>query len=170
MARRAAGGDDTALRELLAAIRPAVIERCARVLDDLSDVEEAAQDALVSVSRRIRDFEGRSRFSTWLYAVATNAAIDTFRRRRRRSPEMSVGDETFAEHSSGSRTSSIASGRIDLVAALGELDERVAQPVVLRDLQGLDYAEIAALLEIPVGTVKSRIHEGRRELQRRLRA
>lgn len=170
LARRAAGGDDAALADLLVAIRPAVIERCARILDDRQDIEEAAQDALMGVTRRIGGFEGRSRFSTWLYSVATNAAIDTFRRRRRRAQEMSVGPETWDEQHSTARTSSVASSRIDLIAALGELDARIAQPVVLRDLQGLDYAEIAALLEIPVGTVKSRIHEGRRALQRRLGA
>src|SRR6476646_1642855 len=74
LARRAAGGDAAALNELLAAIRPAVLRRCARFLPCFQDAEEACQDALLQVARTIGRFEGRSLFSTWLYVVVANSA------------------------------------------------------------------------------------------------
>ncbi|MYR55376.1 RNA polymerase subunit sigma-24, partial [Streptomyces sp. SID625] len=71
-ARRAAAGDPAALEELLQEIRPEVLRRCARFLPCREDAEEAAQDVLLQVARRITTFEGRSRFGTWLYTVVAN--------------------------------------------------------------------------------------------------
>jgi RNA polymerase sigma-70 factor (ECF subfamily) len=164
LARRAAGGDRRALDDLLAAVRPDVLRQCARVLPHPMDAEEACQDTLLAVSRRIGTFEGRSRFSTWLYQVAANASLDTYRRLKRRAAGM-TGEE-LPEITTDLRTSVIAGTRLDLLDALEQVDGRVGEPVVLRDLLGLDYAEIAEVLGIPTGTVKSRIHEGRQSLQR----
>lgn len=85
--------------------------------------------------------------------VSSNAAVDTYRRLKRRAIE---GDELF-EVTSDNRTSVIAGTRIDLLDALEEVDTRFGEPVVMRDLQGLDCAEIAQVLDVPVGTVESRI-------------
>lgn len=160
----AAGGDARALDELLRLIQPDVAKRCQRILPHALDAEEATQDALMAVVKRIGSFEGRSKFSTWLYRVSSNASVDTYRRLKRSAIE---GDELF-EVTSDNRTSVIAGTRIDLLDALEQVDARFGEPVVLRDLQGLDYSEIAEVLDVPVGTVKSRIHEGRRLLQRLL--
>ncbi len=160
----AASGDVRALDELLRLIEPDVARRCQRILPHALDAEEATQDALMAVVKRIDGFEGRSKFSTWLYRVSSNAAVDTYRRLKRRAIE---GDQLI-EITSDNRTSVIAGTRIDLLDALVQVDARFGEPVVLRDLQGLDYAEIAEVLGVPVGTVKSRIHEGRRLLQRLL--
>ena len=72
------------------------------------------------------------------------------------------------ELTDANRTSVITGTHIDLLDAMEHVDDRVGEPVMLRDLLGMDYAEIAELLDIPVGTVKSRIHEGRASLQRLL--
>jgi RNA polymerase sigma factor (sigma-70 family) len=162
LAVRAATGDARALDELLVAVTPDVRRRCQRVLPNPLDAEEATQDALMSIARRITRFEGRSKFSTWCYQVSTNAAVDTYRRLKRHYAER---DELPEQMTSDMRTSVTAGTRIDLLDALEQLDPRFAEAVVLRDLQGLDYSEIAATLNVPEGTVKSRIHEGRKTLK-----
>jgi len=164
LALQAAKGDARALNDLLSLIERDVFQRCLRVLPNRMDAEEATQDAMLTVARRIGSFEGRSKFSTWLYRVSSNAAVDTYRKLKRRSED----DQEMPELTDLNRTSVIAGTRIDLLDALEQVDARFAEPVVLRDVQGLDYAEIAELLDLPVGTVKSRIHEGRKTLQRLL--
>lgn len=162
LASAAAAGDGVALEKLLVAIEPLCITRCAQLLPNRLDAEEAAQDAMLAVARGIARFEGRCRFSTWLYQVTSNAALDTYRRLKRRA---SVLASALDDRAALERTSVLAGTHVDLLEALGDVDPRFATPVVLRDVCGLDYAEIAELLEVPQGTVKSRIHEGRQTLQ-----
>lgn len=166
LAKRAAGGDKRALDDLLGAIRGDVLKHCSRVLPHPMDAEEACQDTLLAVARRIGTFEGRSRFSTWLYQVTANASLDTYRRLKRRAAAMSPDE--MPEFTAAERTSVIAGTRIDLLDALEQVDARVGEPVMLRDVLGMDYSEIAEVIGVPVGTVKSRIHEGRQNLQRLL--
>jgi RNA polymerase sigma-70 factor (ECF subfamily) len=170
LAQRAASGDPAALETLLAAIRPEVLGRCARLLPCQQDAEEACQDVLLQVARTVGGFEGRSRFSTWLYVVTGNCVRQTYRRLKKRSPET---PEPLAPElrPDPRRTSVIAGTRIDLLEALDSLEEHRADlvtPVVLRDVCRLDYAEIAERLGLPTGTVKSRISEARRALRRML--
>lgn len=141
-----------------------VLARCQRVLVNSLDAEDACQDALIAISRRIGSFEGRSRFTTWLYPVVMNAAIDTYRRLRRRA-SVAGTDDALAGQAADAHTSVQAGARVDILDALDHVDPRFAEPVLLRDLYQLDYAEIAEQLGVPVGTVKSRIHEGRKTLQ-----
>jgi len=164
LARDAAGGDRAALERLLAVIRPDVLRMCARFLPDRADAEEACQDTLLAVVQGIGRFEGRSAFRTWLYRIAANRARSTYQVLRARFLAEAAGDlppETPARQ----RTSVVAGTRIDLLEALARLGPTLAEPVVLRDLLGLPYAEIADGLGLPEGTVKSRIHEGRRRLR-----
>src|SRR5262245_12520860 len=87
LARAAAAGDARALDTLLRVIHPDVLRRTARFLPNRQDAEEAAQDALLQVARKIAGFEGRSKFSTWLYVVVANAARSTYRDLKRRASE-----------------------------------------------------------------------------------
>lgn len=162
LATAAAGGDAIALDRLLVAIRPQVLRHCKRLLPNELDAEEACQDALLSVSRRIDRFEGRSRFETWLYRITLNAGLDTYRRLKRRASTIDLDD---VELTAAQRTSVVAGNRIDLLEAFGEVDPKFGVPVMLRDVYDLDYAEIAEALELNEGTVKSRIHEGRKTMQ-----
>ena len=126
------------------------------------DAEEAAQDALLLVATKIGGYEGRSRFTTWLHAVASNSARGTYRTLKRRAAER-LTDE-MPVHADPRTTSVIAGSRLDLLEALdivGTDRPELIEPLVLRDVQELDYNEIAALLDIPLGTVKSRIHAAR---------
>ena len=163
LARRAADGDRGALDELLSAIQPRVRRICGRMLLYPEDAEEAAQDALVVVATKIDRFEGRSRFTTWLHAVAANSARSTYRSLKRRAAEQATG-EMPAGHADPRTTSVIAGSRLDLLDALellGSDRPELVEPLVLRDVQELEYADIAELLDIPLGTVKSRIHAAR---------
>ncbi len=170
LAARAAAGDQEALHTLLAEIQPRVRRICGRMLLYPEDAEEAAQDALLLVSTRIHTFAGRSRFTTWLHAVASNSARSTYRSLKRRSVELPTDELPPA--ADPRTTSVIAGSRLDFLEALETLGAdhpALVEPLLLRDLQELEYADIADLLEIPVGTVKSRIHTARRFVQPLLR-
>jgi RNA polymerase sigma-70 factor, ECF subfamily len=166
LAARAAAGDQEALHTLLTEIQPRVRRICGRMLLYPEDAEEAAQDALLLVSRRIHTFAGRSRFTTWLYAVASNSARSTYRTLKRRSPELPTDE--LPPTADPRTTSVIAGSRLDFLEALETLGvdhPALVEPLLLRDIQELEYADIAALLDIPVGTVKSRIHSARQIVQ-----
>jgi len=167
LAREAAAGDRAALDQLLAEMRPQVLRRCARFLPCFEDAEEACQDVLWQVARTIERFEGRSRFSTWLYVVIANSARQTYRALRRRAPEEAYGIQPV-DRPDPRTTSVIAGSRLDFLDAIERLEARrpeLVAPLVLRDVCRLEYREIAAHLGIPEGTVKSRIHQARADVR-----
>lgn len=162
----ARNGDLTALDQLLRAVQPRVMAVCARMLPCRQDAEEACQDALMQVVRRIESFQGRAKFSTWLHVVASNSARGTYRSLRRRFAE-TAGD-SFVEAPDPRTTSVIAGTRIDLLDALEKLGTEHADlvaPLVLRDICGLAYSDIALELDVAEGTVKSRIHAARTRMR-----
>ncbi len=116
--------------------------------------------------RGLARFDGRAKFSTWSYRVATNACLDELRRRGRRPtpglPEVETGEPAPDRDRPGLDQS--VADRLVLDDALRQLPEEFRAPVVLRDQLGLDYAEIAQVLGIPPGTVRSRIARGRARL------
>ena len=166
LAARAAAGARSALDALLVEILPRVRRICGRMLLYPEDAEEAAQDALLLVSTRIHTFAGRSRFTTWLHAVAANSARSTYRSLKRRAAEMPTDEMPTA--ADPRTTSVIAGSRLDFLEALEILSAdhpTLVEPLLLRDLQELEYSDIADLLDIPLGTVKSRIHSARQIVQ-----
>jgi RNA polymerase sigma factor (sigma-70 family) len=169
LARAASGGDPAALEALLRTIRPDVLRVCARFLPCREDAEEACQDTLLAVSRAIGTFAGRASFRTWLYAVSANRARSTYRALRSRFLSEADG-APLPDRPDPQRTSVVAGMRLDLLDGLEALGPQLAEPVALRDILDLPYREIAALLALPEGTVKSRIHEGRRRLREQLGA
>jgi RNA polymerase sigma factor (sigma-70 family) len=169
LARLAAAGDRSALEELLRLIEPRVLRQVSRSLPYRQDAEEATQDVLLKVATRVGTFEGRSRFSTWLYEVTANQARQTYRSLRRRAAE-SVTDVPV-ERPDPRTTSVIAGSRLDLLDALDRLETEhpdLVRAFVLRDLSDLEYADIARLLDVPIGTVKARIHHARRYVRESL--
>ncbi|MEU4782308.1 RNA polymerase sigma factor [Micromonospora sp. NPDC023633] len=167
LAGSAARGDPAALDALLVAVRPEVLRLCARLLPHREDAEEACQDALLALARGIGRFEGRSSFHTWLYRLTANRARSTYRVLRRRW-RVEAGGVPLPDPVDPRRTSVVAGTRLDLLDALDALRPEFAEAVALRDVLGLGYREIADLLGLPDGTVKSRIHEARRQLRHRL--
>ncbi|TWD81976.1 RNA polymerase sigma-70 factor (ECF subfamily) [Kribbella amoyensis] len=169
LAARAAAGDQAALPELLQAIRPQVQRRVAKFLPYREDAEEAAQDTLLTVATKIQTFKGTGTFAGWLTVVATNQARQTYRSLKRRAVEQSA--EVLPEAVDPRTTSVIAGSRLDLLEALEALEAnhpQLVQPLVLRDLGAMSYAEIADELDVPLGTVKARIHQARKQVAERL--
>jgi RNA polymerase sigma-70 factor, ECF subfamily len=167
LATRAQAGDRAALETLLDRHADRIHAVCRRVVAHPEDALDATQEALIAVARRIGSFDGRAAFTTWIYRVATNAALDELRRRRRR-PEPVETVEAFPLAAEGDSFERLVEQRLDVDAALRALPETFRVAVVLRDLCDLDYAEIATILEVPPGTVRSRIARGRAELSRLL--
>ena len=163
---------------------------CRRMLGNDADALDATQDALVAAIRGLSRFDGRSSFGTWLYRVATNTCLDELRRRRRRPVTgiaydvAEVADELSSEvpgpfavparrgagpdrsgRAGGSRDpADVVAARLDVDAALALLPIEFRTAVVLRDVCDLPYDEIAAVLDVPVGTVRSRIARARSAL------
>ena len=161
LARRARDGDRDALEALLRRQYDVIHRLCRRLTGNDADADDATQEALLAIARGLPRFDGVSAFGTWAYRVATNACLDELRRRRRR-PEP-VADDPAApawEYP----PDEVAAQRVDVDAALARLPLEFRAAVVLRDLCGLDYAEIADVLGVPAGTVRSRIARGRAAL------
>lgn len=165
LAGAAGKGDRRALEELLERHLDRVHAICSRILIHPEDALDATQEALIAVVRGISRFDGHSAFTTWLYRVVTNAALDEARRRRRRPRPLESLPETT---SSALGVAARVAARVDVGAALGRLSPDFRAAVVLRDLCDLDYAAIATILGVPVGTVRSRIARGRAALARDL--
>lgn len=170
LVRDAQAGDREALEEVLVRVRPTVLRRCSRFLPHLTDAEEAAQDALLTISLKISTYAGRGSFLGWVTVIASNTARTTYRSLRDRA-EAATG-APLAEGADPRTTSVIAGTRLDLLEALSELESRhpaLVESFVLRDLGELSYAEIAEVTDTPLGTVKDRIHQARKFVQPRLR-
>ena len=177
----AQGGDRAALDALLRVHHDRIAVLCRRMAGNEADGADATQEALIAIVRGLPRFDGRSRFGTWAYRVATNACLDELRRRRRR-PEPTLDavpggiDSGRGFHGGGDHEvdgdvwedggygPAGVAGRLDVDAALRRLPADFRAAVVLRDLCGLDYAEIAEVLGVPAGTVRSRISRGRAAL------
>ena len=142
---------------------------CRRIAGGSRDADDACQEALIKIVRNLPRFDGRSSFGTWAYRIATNASLDELRKRERR-PKLDRDDNTIdrADDRAAQRVDHVGD-RLVLDAALADLPDDLRAAVVLRDVANLDYSEIAQVLEVPVGTVKSRISRGRAALATRLR-
>jgi RNA polymerase sigma-70 factor, ECF subfamily len=168
LVRAVQAGNGAALDLLLRRHYDRIHAVCRRIAGSTRDADDAAQEALIRIVRAIDRFDGRSSFATWTYRIATNTALDELRKRSRRPRLQAVGDDDqpFHEHADdlAQREVEAAPDKMAIDAALADLPEEFRVPVVMRDVGDLDYAEIAAALDIPVGTVKSRIARGRKML------
>ena len=171
LAVKARHGDRVALERLLRNNYDRLFAVCRRLTGSDADAADATQETMIAVVRSLDRFDGRSRFATWAYRIAVNASLDELRRRSRR-PAAGL-DEDVAMSAAGRGAAGGGSDqvidRVDVDTALMGLPIEFRAPVVLRDLCGLDYDEIAEVLGIPGGTVRSRIARGRASLAASLR-
>ena len=166
---KARNGDRESLESLLRNNYDRVFAVCRRLTGNDADAADATQEAMIAVVRGLPRFDGRSRFATWAYRIAVNSSIDELRRRSRRpTTDLDELSETpirvLGTGSSRPAEPEGVADRADIDAALMRLPVEFRAPVVLRDLCGLDYAEIAEVLDLPAGTVRSRIARGRSSL------
>jgi RNA polymerase sigma-70 factor (ECF subfamily) len=167
----AQGGDRYALDQLLRRHYERIHAVCRRLAGSTRDADDACQEALIKIVRSLPRFDGRSSFGTWAYRIATNASLDELRKRQRR-PSLHAVDEDHRPELVDTQANGYAEqfpDRLLLDDALDRLPEDLRIAVVLRDVADLDYAEIAEALDVPIGTVKSRISRGRAALAALLR-
>lgn len=140
---------------------------CWRILGNESDADDATQNAMMAIVKNFSSFDERSAFSTWAYRIATNAALDELRRRRRRPLTLLKQDDgettDIADQRSEDQFSHI-DAHDELSSALALIPEEYRVSLVLRDMADLNYEEISHILDVPIGTVRSRIARGRARL------
>lgn len=164
---RAQSGDEAAIDWLLARYRQRVVRLATHILRRPGDAEDAAQEAFVRAFRSLHTFRGAGRFYTWLYQIVVRVCLD-MRRLARWDAEVPI--ETIAETAVASDA---GLGAVDSRLLVEALLDRISPPIratlVLRELEGLDYEEIAHVMQIPVGRVRWRLHSARAEFQKLLR-
>ncbi len=170
-------GDDAAWEELVRLHTRKVYALCYRFTGQGSEAQDLTQEVFLRVFRTIRTFRStEGSFSTWLARVTRNLLIDHYRRTRQDRVTDSIEDQLPVMEEEGAAASArpdhMIAGREAseiLQATLQKLSPDLREAVILRDLQEMEYREIAQVLQIPEGTVKSRINRGRAELARLLR-
>jgi RNA polymerase sigma factor (sigma-70 family) len=170
------GGDNAAWETLLRSHTRKIYNLCYRFTGRNVEAEDLTQEIFIKVFQTLKSYdEAQGAFTTWLNRVARNHLVDHYRRTRKDRVTSSFEDEARIMEQ---RPDSGAppSGRVEvreqrewLQAALGQLSPDLREAVILRDLNDLDYEEIAAVLSVPQGTVKSRINRGRLELAKALK-
>jgi RNA polymerase sigma-70 factor (ECF subfamily) len=162
--------DARAFEELVIAYQHRVFAVAARTLGNRAEAEEIAQEVFVRVHRAIGGFRGDAKLSTWIYSITSRLCLNRLATTERRLTR--EDDETLARVPSGSPDAAEELERRQLqtalhqaIAALPE-DRRIV--VVLRDVEGLSYEEIAQALDLELGTVRSRLHRARLELKERM--
>jgi RNA polymerase sigma-70 factor (ECF subfamily) len=169
---RSKQGDLDSFNRLVERYQMGVYNLCLRMLGSPQGAEDATQEAFIAAFRSIRSFQGAA-FRAWLFRIASNACYDELRRRKARpaysldqgqeSGERSLDPPTAAP-SPEERAEQQELGRV-LQAALLELPEDQRLAIILCDVEGLDYAEIALAMKVSLGTVKSRISRGRAHMR-----
>ena len=167
LVRRFLAGDAGAATELITRHERRVYAVCLRVLGNPDDAADAAQDALLAMIRKLDGFRGEAAFTTWLYRVTMNVCYDHLRRAKRRPVLRRDDDAPVPEPALDDHADAVA-GAHDVAAALEQVPEDFRVAIVLADVHDLPYDEIAKVLDLPVGTVKSRVHRGRIALAKAL--
>jgi len=179
---RASAGDGAAFEALVRKYQGWVFTLAYRMLGDRADAEESAQEIFLKAYRALPRFERKSKFSTWLYSIATNHCLNQLESRRRRPRFQEIGGSVRAQGNPSPLVEAIVDPTPGPEQALEQDDmRRLVQRhlfdltpehrtvLVLRDIQGLAYGEIGELLGLAPGTVRSRLHRARMELKDRLK-
>jgi RNA polymerase sigma-70 factor (ECF subfamily) len=169
LVRRYLAGDTSAFGVLVERHQTRVYNVALRVLGNAEDARDATQDAFLSALRKLGSFRGDAAFTTWMHRITVNACYDLLRKQRRQPvlrlaaedgeplPETGPPEPDHADATAGS---------IDAARALAQVPDEFRIALVLADVQDLPYERIARILDVPVGTVKSRVHRGRMALAR----
>lgn len=185
LVERVRGGDTGAFGRLVCRYQDRVVNTCWRICGNIEDAQDLAQEAFLHALQAIGSFQKRSRFYTWLFRIAVNVSI-THRRKRAKAVTLSLhgpDGEWRGDHQAAKLVGRVSDeaatpptklsaqeteGR--LLQGLEQLDDDHRAIVVLSDIEGMGYQQIAEILDLPIGTVKSRLHRARMELRDRLKA
>ena len=163
-------GDHVAFETLVRVAQHRIYGIARRMLGDEAEAEEVAQEVFLRVHRSAREFRGESKLSTWLYAITSRLCFARLARPERRARAVTSDHLPEIADPQADPTATLESAELRSVLerCIGELDEDRRIVVVLRDIHGLPYEEIASALGIELGTVRSRLHRARAELKDRL--
>ena len=172
--RRSVKGDGAAFSLLMSRHEGRMYAVTLRMCANREDAQDCLQDAMLRIYKAIGSFKGQSAFSTWVYRITMNTCLDELRRRKNRAASSldtlleggwspTDKDDVPEKHAIKSEQRRV------LDRAISELPEDMRSAVVLRDIQGHSYEEIASMLDTNIGTVKSRISRGREKLRQILR-
>ena len=176
LARR---GDLEAFAELARRYQDELVNYIAKFCGSSDDANDVAQEALVKAFTKLGSFKGNSSFKTWLYRIATNHCIDAARKQQRVPAPLSIDTEpeegralVDTLEADGEPLSQLTAWELqrEVRKAILQLPPKLRAVLVLHDLQGLQYSEIAEVIGVPLGTVKSRIHNAREQLKTTLRS
>jgi RNA polymerase sigma-70 factor (ECF subfamily) len=182
LVRRCRSGDAAAWEEIVQRFHRRIYNLCYRFAGTAEDAQDLTQEVFIKVYRTVGSFDGeKASFNTWVTAVTRNLLVDHFRKTRNERATDSIDAVQGGEEDGPTLADRLASAgdspqlhvesreRREMVhRALQEISPDLREAVILRDLQDMDYSEIAQVLKVPEGTVKSRINRGRAELARRL--
>ncbi|MDH4165598.1 MAG: RNA polymerase sigma factor RpoE [Gammaproteobacteria bacterium] len=178
LVRRAQQNERGAFDLLVLKYQHKVIKLVARLLRDPAEAEDVAQEAFVKAYRALGSFRGDSAFYTWLYRIAVNTARNSIASRQRRPLDYEVELSESEQNNVASRLkhddtpeATVLSEEIRQTVneAIGQLPEDLRTAIVLREIEGLSYEEIATAMDCPVGTVRSRIFRAREAIDRALK-
>ncbi|MEA3402610.1 MAG: sigma-70 family RNA polymerase sigma factor [Armatimonadota bacterium] len=176
LVERAKTGDRRAFGRLVDEYKDKIYNYVARMLNDPYEAEDVTQEAFLRAFRSLPRFRGASSFHTWLYRIASNLAIDVVRRRKRQEPTFSLDEPLEGEDGEYDReipdetggpeeASTTRETRVAVRRAIMDLPEKLRDVMILYELQGETYEDIAEILDVPLGTVKSRLFNARNRLK-----
>ena len=182
LVKLARNGDRDAFRELMERHQRRIFGLCYGMVRNRDDAMDLTQDTFLKIFRSLEGFGGQSSFYTWAYRIATNVCIDFLRKSSRTRTvdyddgigrdEQSATTDAFLPSRLGVNPSK-AYGRKELLteieAALGKLSDAHREAIVLREVQGLSYQEMSDVIGVSIGTVMSRLHHARKNMQKHLR-
>jgi RNA polymerase sigma-70 factor (ECF subfamily) len=178
LVRRVQAGDQTAFNLLVLKYQHRVLKLVGRFVNDQSEAEDVAQEAFLKAYRALASFRGDSAFYTWLYRIAINTAKNALVSQRRRPVDfdLDLQDPDQYDRHAKLKEADTPEGvllteeiRAVVEDAMEQLPEDLRTAIVLRELEGLSYEEIAEAMDCPVGTVRSRIFRAREAIDKRLK-
>jgi RNA polymerase sigma-70 factor (ECF subfamily) len=178
LVRRVQAGDKTAFNLLVIKYQHRVLKLVNRFVSNLAEAEDVAQDAFLKAYRALPSFRGESAFYTWLYRIAINTAKNALVSNRRRPVDFDLDLQDPDQYERHARLKELDTPEGVLLTeeirqvveeAMAELPDDLREAIVLRELEGLSYEEIAEAMDCPVGTVRSRIFRAREAIDKRLK-
>ena len=167
---KAMGGDPQAFEQLMRAHEGRMYAVALRMCGNREDALDCSQEAMLRIYRAMGNFKGQSSFATWVYRITMNTCLDELRRRKVRTSSsldalLDTGWSPADDDDTPERHAIASEQRRMLEKAISGLPEDMRAAIVLRDVQGFTYEEIATILSANVGTIKSRISRGREKLR-----
>ncbi|MFD1037730.1 RNA polymerase sigma factor SigW [Virgibacillus byunsanensis] len=171
-------GDQAAYEDVVSFFQNKIYQHCFRMLGNMHEAEDIAQEAFIRAYVNIHSFDDRRKFSTWLYRIATNLTIDRIRKRK---PDFYLDAEIKGAEGLDMYSQLPTDGRLPeeeveslelqsyIHKEITELPPKYRSIIMLRYLEEFSLKEISEILDIPLGTVKTRIHRGREALRKKLR-